>query len=94
MPEWELSSTQQPGNPDRPEEIKEAFQPPHEADVAREEAVSGPLSATHDHPGEPNSGMSGGTLANPNSGRTGEQLEDLVTREPGGSGQGGSGQGE
>lgn len=80
MPEWDLAQEQQPGNPDRPEELKKAKLPPHNPNVAKREAESGPLSATHEHPGIPNSGTAGDAVEFPNAGRTDEQLENLIEK--------------
>lgn len=78
MSEWELAHEQQPGNPERPEELKQAEQPPHNAKEAKREAEAGALDATQEHPGIPNSGIAGGATEFPNAGRTAEQLENLV----------------
>lgn len=76
MPEWERAHEQQPGNPNRPEELEQAEQPPHSAKQARREAEA--LDATREHPGIPNSGTAGDAIEFPNAGRTAEQLENLI----------------
>ena len=75
--EWELAQSQQPGNPDRPEELKQAEQVTHDRTKAGREAED-PQNAAVEHPGMPESGIPGeGAINHPNAGRTAEQLENL-----------------
>jgi hypothetical protein len=77
MAEWELSQEQQPGNPNRPEELKEAEQPAHTAQAAdKADQPASTLSGTDEvGPGMPESGIPGmGARQQPQAGKTSRQL--------------------
>jgi hypothetical protein len=76
MPEWALAQEQQPGNPNRPDELSEAEQPVHtERAASNADQPASTLSGTDEiGPGMPESGIPGlGATQQPQAGKAGRQ---------------------